>query len=225
MRQFSSRTRMHGYASRRLHRTSMWDATPQDLRVMADLTEQLGAPPVSPMMQYCGPRAHHLAQLARNAGDWGRLLRALACRYPRLPEGSHVASDGTELESNPERIVWETLRRLQPNDLDLCCHPLLEERRFMRSDFGICAPGGDTPLVYLEVMGMLGSDRECQTDVEEHSLERLALKERWFSEPDRPLLRIIWLDMMAHPDWLAAICEEAFQAAYARMTMRSRAWR
>ncbi|AQS90576.1 hypothetical protein A0U94_05930 [Gluconobacter albidus] len=225
MRQFSSRAWMRGQTSRQTRRISVWDATSQDLRIMAELTEELGAPPVSPMMRYCGPQAHHLVELAGNAGDWGRLLGALARRYPHLPEGSHVASDGTELESNPERIVWETLRRLQPDDLDLCCHPLLEKGRFLRSDFGICAPDDDTPLVYLEVMGMLGSDRECQTDVEEHSLKRLAIKERWFSEPDRPLLRIIWLDMMAHPEWLVAICEEAFQAAYARMTMKQRSRR
>ncbi|MGD7070957.1 hypothetical protein [Acetobacter sp. AAB5] len=64
---------------------------------------------------------------------------------------------------------------------------------------------------------MLGSDRICRTDVEEASLDRLAEKQDWFSQPDRPLLRVIWLDMMAHPDWMAAICTEAIEAAVAQM--------
>ncbi|WP_252347088.1 hypothetical protein [Acetobacter sp. P1H12_c] len=201
---------------RQTRRLSPWDATEHDLQVMAALTERLGAPPVSNMMRYCGPEARHLDQLGESLGDWRRMLEALARRYPDLPRSGAQASDGTTLDSAPERIVWETLVQRVPDDLDLRCHPWLEDGRYLRSDFGLCAPEEETPLVCIEVMGMLGSDQICRTDVEEASLDRLAEKQDWFSQPDRPLLRVIWLDMMAHPDWLEAICAEAIEAAVAQ---------
>jgi hypothetical protein len=215
-------TGRHGVsrATRRLRHTrrlSPWDATDEDLQFMAALTERLGAPPVSNMMRYCGPEARHLDQLGESLGDWRRMLEALARRYPDLPQSGQRASDGTILDSAPERIVWETLVQMVPDELELCCHPWLEEGRYLRSDFGLCAPDDNTPLVCIEVMGMLGSDRICRADVEEASLDRLAKKEDWFSQPDRPLLRVIWLDMMAHPDWLEAICSEAIEAAVAQL--------
>ncbi|MCP1271762.1 hypothetical protein [Acetobacter cerevisiae] len=198
-------------------RTSPWDATEEDLQFMATLTERLGAPPVSNMMRYCGPEARHLDQLGESLGDWRRMLEALARHYPDLPRSSSQASDGTTLDSAPERIVWETLVQMVPDELELYCHPWLEEGRYLRSDFGLCAPDEETPLLCIEVMGMLGSDRICRADVEEASLDRLAAKQDWFSQPGRPLLRVIWLDMMAHPDWLEAICSEAIQAAVAQL--------
>jgi hypothetical protein len=215
-------TGRHGVsrAIRRLghtRRLSPWDATDEDLQFMATLTERLGAPPVSNMMRYCGPEARHLDQLGESLGDWRRMLDALARHYPELPRSGQQASDGTTLDSAPERIVWETLVQMVPDELELCCHPWLEEGRYLRSDFGLCAPDGDTPLVCIEVMGMLGSDRICRADVEDASLDRLAKKQDWFSQPDRPLLRVIWLDMMAHPDWLEAICSEAIEAAVAQL--------
>lgn len=198
-------------------RTSPWDATEEDLQFMATLTERLGAPPVSNMMRYCGPEARHLDQLGESLGDWRRVLEALARHYPELPRSGQQASDGTTLDSAPERIVWETLVQMVPDELNLCCHPLLEEGRYLRSDFGLCAPDEEIPLLCIEVMGMLGSDRICRADVEEASLDRLAAKQDWFSQPGRPLLRVIWLDMMAHPDWLEAICSEAIEAAVAQL--------
>lgn len=215
-------TGRHGVsrAIRRLRHTrrlSPWDATDEDLQFMAALTERLGAPPVSTMMRYCGPEARHLDQLGESLGDWRRVLEALARHYPELPRSGQQASDGTTLDSAPERIVWETLVQMVPDELDLCCHPWLEDGRYLRSDFGLCAPDEETPLLCIEVMGMLGSDRICRADVEEASLDRLAMKEDWFSQPGRPLLRVIWLDMMAHPDWLEAICTEAIQAAVAQL--------
>ncbi|WP_227004828.1 hypothetical protein [Acetobacter senegalensis] len=201
---------------RQTRRLSPWDATDEDLQLMAALTERLGAPPVSNMMRYCGHEARHLDQLGESLGDWRRMLEALARRYPDLPRSGAQASDGTTLDSAPERIVWETLVQRVPDDLDLCCHPWLEDGRYLRSDFGLCAPEEETPLVCIEVMGMLGSDQICRTDVEEASLDRLAEKQDWFSQPGRPLLRVIWLDMMAHPDWLEAICTEAIAAAVAQ---------
>ncbi|WP_232091804.1 hypothetical protein [Acetobacter aceti] len=202
---------------RHTRRLSPWDATDEDLQFMAALTERLGAPPVSNMMRYCGPEARHLDQLGESLGDWRRMLEALARRYPDLPQSGQRASDGTTLDSAPERIVWETLVQMVPDELELCCHPWLEEGRYLRSDFGLCAPDDDIPLVCIEVMGMLGSDRICRADVEEATLDRLAKKQDWFSQPGRPLLRVIWLDMMAHPDWLEAICTEAIEAAVAQL--------
>ncbi|GBR68154.1 hypothetical protein AA0312_0777 [Acetobacter tropicalis NRIC 0312] len=202
---------------RQTRRLSPWDATDEDLQFMAALTERLGAPPVSNMMRYCGPEARHLDQLGESLGDWRRMLEALARRHPHLPRSGSQASDGTTLDSAPERIVWETLVQMVPDELELCCHPLLEDGRYLRSDFGLCAPDEETPLVCIEVMGMLGSDRICRADVEEASLGRLAKKQDWFSQPGRPLLRVIWLDMIAHPDWLEAICAEAIEATVAQL--------
>ncbi|GAL97570.1 hypothetical protein AA0312_0404 [Acetobacter tropicalis NRIC 0312] len=105
-------TGRHG-VSRAIHRfrhtrrLSPWDATDEDLQVMAALTERLGAPPVSNMMRYCGPEVWHLDQLGESLGDWRRMLEALARRYPDLPRSGAQASDGTTLDSAPERIVWE----------------------------------------------------------------------------------------------------------------------
>ena len=113
--------------------------------------------------------------------------------------------------------VGETDERVVPGGGERCGHPLREEGGYLGSDFGLGAPGDGSPLLCIEVMGMLGSDRICRADVEEASLDRLAKKEDWFGQPDRPLLRVIWLDMMAHPDWLEAICAEAIEAAVAQL--------
>ena len=168
------------------------------------------------MTLHQGPRARHLVELGRSLGDWRRVGDIAAARWPELPSRGRQAADGTELDSAPERICYETLRPLVRPPLTLVMHPHLFAGREMFADFGLAGPDGRS-LVHIEVSGMLGSDLIAGNRAEADSLVRLREKQRLQAEAGQPALRVVVLDTLANADWLRAICEEAVQAALAML--------
>lgn len=194
---------------------SRYEPTSADLDLYREITLQLGAPPTSHMLRYRGPRARHLVELGANLGDWRRVGDIAEARWPDLPKRGRQAADGTELESVPERICYETLRRLVRPPLTLVLHPRLFAGREMRADFGLAHGAAAACRIHLEVNGMLGSDLAAGNRGEADSLVRLRDKQQLLETAGRPSLRVVFLDTLAHPGWLRATCAEAVQAALA----------
>ena len=157
-------------ATARRHARSFFEPTDDDLDLYRDISFRLKAQPPSSLFRYLPPEGRHLMQLGdEGPGVWACLLRRVEQRWPGLPSHGRVASDGTRLNSTPERIAYEAIKPIVPRDvaldLEIALDPLQQPRFY--SDFAIRY---GSRVMHIEIVGACGADRVTRNDWEAHLL-------------------------------------------------------
>lgn len=184
--------------------SSIFYPTEDDLLLYRDMTRALGAPPNAHMCRFLGAAGQHLVFIGESGTqEWSRVQQIAAHRWPHLPTPGSVASDGTKLDSLPERIVYQMLCTLKRRSIHVDVHePIcLNEGRF-RADLTLRKGAVSR---YIEVAGCCGSDRITRNEEERKWLARLDQRLAFYrAQKIEPVL--IWLDMFAHPAELKDLC-------------------
>jgi hypothetical protein len=180
--------------------------TETDLRLYRDLAQELKAPPNAHICRYLGAPGAHLVFLGDSGpGDWRRLQEMAASRWPDLPSPGRMATDGTELETVPERIVYESLRPLLRSGMAIDLHqPIRPDDAGHRADLTLRLREAR---IFIEVAGCCGSDRITRNDNEKRWLERLDRRLRYYHSLSIPPV-CIWLDLLARPQELRTLCRD-----------------
>ncbi|MFT8520594.1 hypothetical protein [Gluconobacter oxydans] len=148
------------------HVRSFFEPTDADLDLYRDISVRLKAQPPSSLFRYLQPAGRHLMQLGdERPSVWACLLRRVEQRWPDLPSQGSVASDGTRLNSTPERIAYEAIKPIVPRDvaldLEIALDPLQQPRFY--SDFAIRY---GSRVIHIEIVGACGADRVTRNDWE-----------------------------------------------------------
>ncbi|WP_244150436.1 hypothetical protein [Acetobacter malorum] len=176
----------------------------EDLLLYRDMALALGAPPNSHMLRFMGPAGQNLVFIGESGTqEWARVQHMAGCRWPQLPAPGSVATDGTKLDSLPERIVYQMLSVLKRRNMHVDVHePIcISDGRF-RADLTLRKGAVSR---YIEVVGCCGSDRITRNKDERTWLARLDQRLAFYrAQKIEPVL--IWLDMFAHPAELKDLC-------------------
>lgn len=178
--------------------------TETDLDLYRDLACGLNAPPNAHICRYLGPAGEHLVFLGESGtSDWRRLQVMAHSRWPDLPEPGRIASDGTPLETLPERIVYEMLSPLLAPGMALDLHqPIEPGNGEHRADMTLRL---GSARLFIEVVGCCGSDRIVRNDNERRWLARLDRRLDFYRALDLSPV-CIHLDLLAQPGELRACC-------------------
>lgn len=184
--------------------SSIFYPTEDDLLLYRDMTRALGAPPNAHMCRFLGAVGQHLVFIGDSGTqEWSRVQQIAACRWPHLPTSGSVATDGTILDSLPERIVYQMLCTLKRRNMHVDVHePIgLTQGRF-RADLTL-RKGNFCR--YIEVAGCCGSDRITRNEDERKWLARLDQRLSFYRALDVTPV-VVWLDMFARPAELKDLC-------------------
>ncbi|AQS90936.1 hypothetical protein A0U94_08085 [Gluconobacter albidus] len=150
---------------------SFFEPTPDDLRLYRELSLRLRTQPPSSLFRYIPtPAGQHLTRLGDcGTWAWAAVIKAAMACWNDLPTGGKIAEDGTQLNSTPERILWEALRPVTPSDITLDVEPPIQIAAPVRffSDLGIRF---QDRVRYVEVVGACGADRVTRNEWEAHLL-------------------------------------------------------
>lgn len=184
--------------------SSIFYPTDEDLFLYRDMTLALGAPPNAHMCRFLGAAGQHLVFIGDSGtAEWSRVQLTAARRWPHLPVSGSVASDGTKLDSLPERIVYQMLCTLKRSNMHVDVHePICPNEGRFRADLTLRKGAVSR---YIEVAGCCGSDRITRNKDERTWLARLDQRLAFYrAQKIEPVL--IWLDMFAHPAELKDLC-------------------
>ncbi|WP_338125642.1 MULTISPECIES: hypothetical protein [Gluconobacter] len=182
---------------------SFFEPTPDDLSLYRELSLRLRAQPPSSLFRYIPtPAGQHLTRLGDcGTWAWAAVIKAAMACWNDLPTGGKIAEDGTQLNSTPERIVWEALRPIIPSDITLDVEPHIQiaAPALFFSDLGIRF---QDRVRYVEVAGCCGRDRVVRNPYEARLLEGLdrrlgAYRAYGLEAPD-----VWWLDNLIDPNGL-----------------------
>lgn len=185
------------------HARSFFEPTPDDLRLYRELSLRLRVQPPSSLFRYIPtPAGQHLTRL----GDckqwaWAAVIKAAMAQWHDLPTRGTIASDGKKLNSTPERIVWEALRPVAPDDITLDVEPRIQIAgpALFFSDLGIRF---QDRVRYVEVAGGCGRDRVVRNPYEVQLLQGLDRRLGAYRAYGLEAPEIWWLDDLIDPDGL-----------------------
>ncbi|WP_242010971.1 hypothetical protein [Acetobacter musti] len=182
-------------------RSSFLEPTEADLHLYRTLAMKLRVQPPSSLFRYLLPQGQHLMHLGdRPSWVWANLLKVAQARWPDLPPYGNVASDGTALNSTVERIVYEAIVPVVPDDvaIDLEAAISSDSQRRFHSDIAVRLR---SQVQHIEIVGACGSDRVTRNEWEQKLLaqfdRRLLVYEAAGIQPE-----VWYLDQMLEPDRL-----------------------
>lgn len=184
--------------------SSLFYPTEEDLLLYRDMALALGAPPNSHMVRFMGATGQNLVFIGESGTqEWARVQRMASCRWPHLPAPGSVATDGTNLDSLPERIVYQMLNKLLRRNMHVDVHePICLDKGLFRADLTLRKGSVSR---YIEVAGCCGSDRIIRNSEERTWLARLDQRLAFYrAQKIEPV--VVWLDMFARPDALKDLC-------------------
>ncbi|MFP2870864.1 hypothetical protein ACLEIY_01235 [Acetobacter tropicalis] len=184
--------------------SSIFYPTKEDLRLYKNMALALGAPPNSHMFRFMGAAGQHLVFIGESGTlEWSRVQQTAAGRWPHLPVSGPVASDGTLLDSLPERIVYQMLCALKRRNMHVDVHePICLDKGLFRTDLTLRKGFVSR---YIEVAGCCGSDRITRNEDERKWLARLDQRLSFYRALDVTPV-VVWLDMFARPAELKDLC-------------------
>ncbi|WP_245191509.1 hypothetical protein [Acetobacter oryzifermentans] len=175
-----------------------------DLLLYKDMALALGAPPNSHMFRFLGAPGQHLVFIGESGTqEWARVQQTAAGLWPHLPVSGPVATDGTLLDSLPERIVYQMLCTLKRRNMHVDVHePICLDQGLFRADLTLRKGNVSR---YIEVVGCCGSDRITRNEEERRWLARLDQRLSFYRALDITPV-VVWLDMFARPAELKDLC-------------------
>lgn len=184
--------------------SSIFYPTEKDLLLYKQMAVALGAPPNAHMFRFMGAAGQHLIFIGDSGtAEWSRVQQTAAGLWPHLPVSGPVASDGTKLDSLPERIVYQMLCTLKRRNMHVDVHePICLSEGLFRADLTL-RKGNFCR--YIEVAGCCGSDRVTRNDDERKWLARLDQRLAFYRALDITPV-VVWLDMFARPEALKDLC-------------------
>mgnify|MGYP000848854492 CR=1 FL=1 len=182
---------------------SFFEPTQDDLTLYREISLRLHVQPPSSLFRYIAtPAGQHLTRLGDcGTWAWARVIKMAMMHWHDLPTRGAIAGDGTQLNSVPERIVWEALRPVVPPDVTLDVEPRIEAapHTLFFSDLGIRYRN----LVrHVEVAGCCGSDRVVRNDWERHLLRGLDRRLQTYRTHGLETPEIWWLNDLLYPEML-----------------------
>jgi hypothetical protein len=152
----------------------------RDMEFYAALATGLGHAPRPSLLLHMGSAAQDLAaRRATRPEDWIPFRALVAHRYPHLQDyADPKANDGKRLDSVAELLAYNWLASFLPREVKIETHPLIHSDRKFRADFLLIA--GERRL-YIEVLGMIQSDRKVRNDQQAAYLIRLAAKVDYYA--------------------------------------------
>jgi hypothetical protein len=189
-----------------------------DIALYRALTTTLTLPPTAFLLLHMGFEASALFD--RHGGDaetWRKFRRAVTARYPDIPAWtSPVALDGRRLASTPERLVYEAISASTPPSTTITVDAAINPNAGKwRADF-VLQGRNCARRVYVEVAGLLASDRRPRTATEAAYAGRLDAKLAAYAAAGLPAPAIIYVDEVCNRTRLGAAVSRVLAALEGR---------
>jgi len=157
-----------------------------------------------------GLALHH--SYGQDMSTWLAFRAEVQHMYPDVPAWtSKVAADGQRLDSVPERLTYEAIRRALPEAAVLSVHKPIHPAAGKRTaDFTVAMPSGDT--LRIEAIGMIARGAAPSNATQELYSQRLAAKFLAYAAAGMPPPVTIYGNEIADPDRLRETVRQTLAA-------------